>query len=127
MVAVTPGEASHYDDVTSTVKGSRATHVAAQFSLGAITAYLGYSQNEENGSGMKDKTTHYGISGGLGETGISFHAMARNKDNASGMDSNPWLVGLTKGLGGGATVMVEHGNADDGASGKTRFGLKVDF
>ena len=127
MVAVTPGEASHYDDVTSTVKGSRATHVAAQFSLGAITAYLGYSQNEENGSGMKDKTTHYGISGGLGETGISFHAMARNKDNSSGMDSNPWLVGLTKGLGGGATVMVEHGNADDGKSGKTRFGLKVDF
>ena len=127
MVAVTPGEASHYDDVTSTVKGSRATHVAAQFSLGAITAYLGYSQKEENGSGMKDKTTHYGISGGLGETGISFHAMARNKDNASGMDSNPWLVGLTKGLGGGATVMVEHGNADNGTSGKTRFGLKVDF
>ena len=127
VVAVTPGEASHYDDVTSTVKGSRATHVAAQFSLGAITAYLGYSQNEENGSGMKDKTTHYGISGGLGETGISFHAMARNKDNASGMDSNPWLVGLTKGLGGGATVMVEHGNADNGTSGKTRFGLKVDF
>ena len=127
MVAVTPGEASHYDDVTSTVKGSRATHVAAQFSLGAITAYLGYSQNEENGSGMKDKTTHYGISGGLGDTGISFHAMARSKDNASGMDSNPWLVGLTKGLGGGATVMVEHGNADDGKSGKTRFGLKVDF
>ena len=125
--AVTPGTPSHYDDVTSTVKGSRATHVAAQFSLGAITAYLGYSQNEENGSGMKDKTTHYGISGGLGETGISFHAMARNKDNASGMDSNPWLVGLTKGLGGGATVMVEHGNADDGKSGKTRFGLKVDF
>ena len=123
----TPGTASHYDDVTTTVKGSRATHVAAQFSLGAISAYLGYSQNEENGSGMKDKTTHYGISGGLGETGISFHAMARNKDNASGMDSNPWLVGLTKGLGGGATVMVEHGNADDGASGKTRFGLKVDF
>ena len=123
----TPGTASHYDDVTTTVKGSRATHVAAQFSLGAITAYLGYSQNEENGSGMKDKTTHYGVSGGLGETGISFHAMARNKDNASGMDSNPWLVGLTKGLGGGATVMVEHGNDDEGASGKTRFGLKVDF
>ena len=126
-VAVTPGTASHYKDVTEIVKGSRATHVAAQFSLGAITAYLGYSQNEENGSGMKDKTTHYGVSGGIGDSGISFHAMARNKDNASGMDSNPWLVGLTKGLGGGATVMVEHGNADDGESGKTRFGLKVDF
>ena len=126
-VAVTPGMPSHYENVTETIAGSRATHVAAQFSLGAITAYLGYSQNEENGSGMKDKTTHYGISGGLGDTGISFHAMARSKDNASGMDSNPWLVGLTKGLGGGATVMVEHGNADDGASGKTRFGLKVDF
>ena len=107
--------------------GSRATHIAAQFNLGAVTGYLGYSQSEENGSGMKDKTTHYGVSGGLGDTGMSFHLMARNKDNASGMDTNPWLVGLTKGLGGGATVMVEHGNADDGASGKTRFGLKVDF
>ena len=108
-------------------KGSRATHIAAQFNLGAVTAYLGYSQSEENGSGMKDKTTHYGVSGGLGDTGMSFHLMARNKDNANGMDTNPWLVGLTKGLGGGATVMVEHGNDDDGESGKTRFGLKVDF
>ena len=123
----TAGTPSHYMKQTDVVKGSRATHVAAQFNLGAVTGYLGYSQNEENGSGMKDKTTHYGVSGGLGETGISFHAMARSKDNASGMDSNPWLVGLTKGLGGGATVMVEHGNADDGKSGKTRFGLKVDF
>ena len=109
------------------VKGSRATHIAAQFNLGAVTAYLGYSQSEENGASMKDKTTHYGVSGDLGDTGMSFHVMARNKDNANGMDTNPWLVGLTKGLGGGATVMVEHGNDDDGESGKTRFGLKVDF
>ena len=123
----TQGTPSHYKSVTEVVKGSRDTHLAAQFSLGAVTAYLGYSQSEENGSSMKDKTTHYGVSGGLGDSGISFHAMARSKDNASGMDSNPWLVGLTKGLGGGATVMVEHGNADDGKSGKTRFGLKVDF
>ena len=126
---LTGGELPSMPSVTTTTitPGSRATHIAAQFNLGAVTGYLGYSQSEENGSGMKDKTTHYGVSGGLGDTGMSFHLMARNKDNASGMDTNPWLVGLTKGLGGGATVMVEHGNADDGASGKTRFGLKVDF
>ncbi len=121
------GMASHYKTEEKVIKGSRATHVAAQFNLGALTAYVGHSQKKVNGSDMKNKTTHYGISGGLGDTGMSFHAMARNKDNASGMDSTPWLVGLTKGLGGGATVMVEHGNADDGKSGKTRFGLKVDF
>ena len=112
---------------TKVTRGSRDTHIAAQFNLGPVTSYLGYSQSEENGASMKDKTTHYGVSGGIGDSGLSFHVMARNKDNASGMDTNPWLVGLTKGLGGGATVMVEHGNADDGESGKTRFGLKVDF
>ncbi len=112
---------------TEIKRGSRDTHIAAQFNLGAITGYVGYSQSEENGSEMKDKTTHYGVSGGLGDTGISFHAMARSKDNADGSTASPWLVGLTKGLGGGATIMMEHGNADDGKSGKTRFGLKVDF
>ena len=127
VIDVTPGMASHYKTTEKVVKGSRDTHIAAQFNLGAVSAYLGYSQSETNGSSAKNKTTHYGVSGGLGDTGMSFHLMARNKDNANGMDTNPWLVGLTKGLGGGATVMVEHGNADDGESGKTRFGLKVDF
>ena len=108
-------------------KGSRDTHIAAQLNLGAVTGHLGYSQLEKNGANAKTKVTHYGVSGGLGETGMSFLIQARSIDAANGKDTDPWLVALTKGLGGGATVMVEHANDDDGSSGKTRFGLKVDF
>ena len=108
-------------------KGSKKTHVAAEFNLGAVTGHLGYSQIQANGSNAKTKVTHYGVTGGLGDSGMSFLIQARSVDGADGSDSNPWLVALTKGLGGGATVMVEHGNDDDGESGKTRFGLKVDF
>ena len=107
--------------------GSKKTHVAAEFNLGAVTGHLGYSQIKANGSTAKTKVTHYGVTGGLGDSGMSFLIQARNVDGADGSDSDPWLVALTKGLGGGATVMVEHGNDDDGESGKTRFGLKVDF
>ena len=108
-------------------KGSRDTHIAAQLNLGAVTGHLGYSQLETNGANAKTKVTHYGVAGGLGDTGMSFLIQARSVDAANGMDTDPWLVALTKGLGGGATVMVEHANDDDGSSGKTRFGLKVDF
>ena len=114
--------------------GSRDTHIAAQFNLGAVSAYLGHSQMESTDKTMdKLKVTHYGVSGGLGDTGTSFHIMARNKSrgttSATGVyeGENPWLVGLTKSLGDGASAIIEHGNSDDGESGKTRLGLKVDF
>ena len=115
------------DPGTKMNKGNRKTHVAAEFNLGAVTGHLGYSQIQANGSDAKTKVTHYGVTGGLGDSGMSFLIQARSVDGADGSDSSPWLLALTKGLGGGATVMVEHGNDDDGKSGRTQFGLKVDF
>ncbi len=107
--------------------GHKKNHIAVQIGVGGLTTYLGHSTIKMNGSEDKDKVTHYGISGGIGDTGVSFHAMGRNVKPASGSKSSPWLLGFTKGLGSGASAMIEHGNNDDGKSGKTRVGLKVDF
>ena len=107
--------------------GHKKNHIAVQIGVGGLTTYLGHTTVKTNNTNAEDKITHYGISGGLGDSGISFHAMGRSKKLASGMKKNPWLLGFTKGLGGGATAMIEHGNNDDGKSGKTRIGLKVDF
>ena len=111
------------------VAGKKKNHIAVQLALGPVTGYLGHSTVEENGASAKDKITHYGLSGGLGDSGFSFHAMGRSEKMADGMKKTPWLVGVTKGLGGGATAYVEHGNDDSRTSGKaaTRLGLKVDF
>ena len=126
---IEPGTPSHYTKVTETEYGSRDTHIAAQFNLGAVSAHLGHSQMESNKPmAAKQKVTHYGVSGGLGDTGLSFHLMARNKNYESASEGeNPWLVGLTKSLGDGASFLFEHGNPDTDDSGKTRLGLKVDF
>ena len=113
--------------VPTTTPGSKKNHIAVQLSLGPVTGYVGHSTIKENGSGDKDKVTHYGLSGGLGDSGFSFHAMGRKVEKAGGMETSPWLIGLTKGLGGGATAMIEHGNDDDGSSGMTQVGLMVNF
>ncbi len=127
-VEVTPGTAGKF--VTpdpEVVKGHRASFIATQVNLGAVSAHLGYLQKQMNGADAKTKVTHYGVSGSLGDTGMSFLVQARKEDMANGTERTPWLANITKGLGGGTTAYVEHGNADDGNSGTTRFGLKVDF
>ena len=107
--------------------GKKTNHIAVQFGIGGVTTYLGHTKEKQNGASNEDTITHYGVSGGIGDTGVSFHAMGRNVEKASGSESSPWLVGFTKGLGGGATAMIEHANDDNDKSGKTRIGLKVDF
>ena len=128
-VTVTPGTAASMEDVTttSTMRGSRSSHIAVEYSLGGITAHLGHSQKKTNGAAGKNKTTHFGISGGLGDTGMSFTAMMRSKKAANGSNSSPWLINVSRSLGGGASVHFEHANDDAGASGKTRIGLHVGF
>jgi len=107
--------------------GSTANHVALQIGLGGVTGHLGYSEIKKNGADDKDKVTHYGVAGGVGDTGVSYLIQARNKKLADGTKKSPWLLAVTRSLGGGATVMVEHGNNDDDKSGNTRVGVKVDF
>ena len=121
------------DGVTETPAGSvdeaghKATHVAVELALGSMTTYLGHSQKKKDGMSAKSKTTHYGVRGPLGDTGMSFNLMGRSKKAADGSKSSPWLAGLSRSLGGGAAIHIEHGNNDDGKSGMTRVGLHVTF
>ena len=132
--------------VPTIVPGFKRTHVAIEFNVGGMTPYLGHSVDKANMGMMLDtdntsatyntvipvaatetKTTHYGIGGGLGDTGMSYLVMGRTVKAATGAKTNPWLVNVSKSLGGGATVIFEHGNADDGVSGTSRVGLHVTF
>ena len=130
VVEVTPGTPSVaavpavMGEVTE--PGYKATHVAVEFNVGGMTPHLGYSQKKMNGSGATTKAVHYGLSGSMGDTGMSYALVARNVK--SGDDSStPWLVNVSRGLGGGATVIFEYGDSDDGNSGKSRVGLHVNF
>ena len=110
-------------------RGHKNTHLAVQFNVGGMTPYLGHSTKKMNGSSGKTKTTHYGVSGGLGDTGINFLVAARNVKPATGAKSSPWLFNLSKNLGGGATVIFEHANYDNNKPGnkETAIGLHVTF
>ena len=110
-----------------TVPGFKRTHVAVEFSVGAVTPYLGYSKNKMNGATQDTKTTHYGLSGGLGDTGVGYLVAGRSIKNTDGTKTSPWLVNVWKDLGGGATVIFGHGNDDNGMSGRSRVGLHVNF
>ncbi len=112
--------------VTPGARGYKASHIAMEFSLGGVTPHLGYSVKKMNDAVDDTKILHYGISGGLGDTGMSYLVAARNVDDG-GSKSTPWLFNVSRSLGGGATVIFEHGNDDDGNSGKSRLGLHVNF
>ena len=116
----TPGEYTPASMTPDIARGHKATHVAVELAVGGMTTYLGHSQKKENGAAGKSRTTHYGVRGPLGDTGLSFNVMGRSKKAADGSKSSPWLAG-------GAAIHFEHGNSDDGNSGKSRIGLHVTF
>ena len=105
--------------------GSKASHVSAEFGLGAVTAALGYSEMETEGMSAKAKTTFIGVSGSLGDSGLNWGAWTRKKESATGAESSPWTVGLSKSLGGGASAYIDHHN--DGSDSTTSMALRVDF
>ncbi len=106
------------------------TGVSSSFDLGGVTLGLGYSEKESNKKdSLDEKTTYVGLSGSVGDTGLSWRSQFRdvtNSGNAKG-DRNPWMVGIHKSLGGGAFVFMEHQNADKGVSGDTVIALGVNF
>ena len=114
---------------TKTVAGSKASHISAEFGLGAITAAVGYSEHKVNRATGKTKTTFIGAKGGIGDTGLSWGAYSRVKDKADGTKEKPWTIGLSKSLGGGAWAYIEHHN--DGVAGdssrSTAIALGVSF
>ena len=132
--------------------GFKATHIAVEFGLGGVTAWLGHSKIENNGGALvmpemapatgdvvrdeddelmrtmdsDTKVTHAGVRGSVGDGGINYYLAYRSVD-AAGEKSNPFLINLNQSLGDGATAFIEHANDDDGESGRTWVGLKVDF
>ena len=135
--------------VTETVGGFKRTHVAVEFNVGGMTTYLGHSVDRANmdmmldtdntsdtyntvqpvaGTGIRTRTTHYGVSGGLGDTGINFLVAARSVRPDGGANTSPWLFNVSKNLGGGATVLLEHLNTDNAQNTKqTQIALHVSF
>ena len=132
-------EGAAEDNVVKTPAGStrdkighKNTHIAVEFNVGGVTPYLGHSTKKNNSAikGVtKTKTTHYGVRGGLGDTGINFLVAARNVKPDAGAKTSPWLFNLSKNLGGGATVIFEHANYDNNEPGnkETAIGLHVTF
>ena len=114
---------------TATEYGYKASHISAEFGLGAITTAVGYSEKKMNNAVNKTKTTFIGAKGGIGDTGLSWGAYSRVKDNADGTKEKPWTIGLSKSLGGGAWAYIEHHNDGDGgdASRSTAIALGVSF
>ena len=127
---------------------AKSNYIAGQYSIGGITAYLGFAQHKGEDkttviTGKRtDKTTFAGIRGSVGDTGVSYLFQARSKKtkgNTGGADANadepvaankhsPWMMGLSRSLGGGATVLFEHSNPDQrGSKSASRLALKVVF
>ena len=108
--------------------GSKANHIAAEFSFGGVTPYLGYSEKKMNGKTKKDKTTFVGVRGSVGDTGFGYLFQYRDKEKADGTKLEPWVLGLSKTMGGGASLNFEHGDpGEKGKKSKTAIWLKVDF
>ena len=135
--------------------GYKGTHVAAEFGLGGVTAFVGYSSTENNGGALdiptkaadkpetgdiargadgmlartgssETKMAHLGVRGSLGDGGMSYVLQYRSVDDA-GTKTSPFMFHMSKSLGDGASAHIEHANNDDGKGGKTWLGLKVGF
>ena len=143
------------DGVPNIDPGYKGTHVAAEFGLGGVTAFVGYSSTENNGGALdiptkaadkpetgdiargadgmlartgssETKMAHLGVRGSLGDGGMSYVLQYRSVDDA-GTKTSPFMFHMSKSLGDGASAHIEHANNDDGKGGKTWLGLKVGF
>ena len=77
------------------------------------------------------KSVHAGVSGSLGDTGMSFAVnFSDYSANAGGNGENPWNANVSKSLGGGASLAFEYIDNDSKAMGEENQALvqlKVDF
>ncbi len=71
----------------------------------------------------KDRQVHYGISGSLGDSGMSYAINGADKQN----DTTPWNFNVSKSLGGGASLAFEYVDYDGAAKNESLLRLKVDF
>ena len=142
-------------DAKTGIDEGNSNFFAVSTDLAGYSAHIGWSQhdNDYHGAGddptaLEDSTLFAGLGGSLGDTGVGFAFQIRSKevqakeavaaDDAEGIagveigdleKTNPWFVNVTKSMGGGALLILEHGNADEGKDNdsKTALVLKVDF
>ena len=122
------------DGMDDTAWSTKTTALGLQFSLADVSIYTGVARSKSSYEGhpfdadataMADKesdTTFFGLSGGLGDTGVGYHFHWRDED-----DTKPWVLGLTRGLGDSALLVLEHSNNDGASPNATNLGLHVNF
>ncbi len=77
---------------------------------------------------MKSRHMHAGVSGPLGDTGMSFAVnVANHPDSKDGIGENPWNFNVSKSLGGGASLAFEYVDYDESDDNESLLRLKVDF
>ena len=82
----------------------------------------------EEDKSMKSRHMHAGVSGPLGDTGMSFAVnVANHPDSKDGIGENPWNFNVSKSLGGGASLAFEYVDYDKRYDNEALLRLKVDF
>ena len=104
--------------------------IVAEVSVSDLRAYVGVGKvdwesfiNDQRQTWGEEKTTFFGIAGGLGDSGIDYVFQWRDIEDSH----KPWSLGLGKSLGGGASMNFEHANNDGDSANATRVTLQVDF
>ncbi len=129
-------------DAGDTSWRTKTATLAAEVSVSNLTAYAGtqsvsydctgvYVDADSGFSGpctnsnvkAKEKTSFFGVRGGLGDTGVSYVFQWRDVKSSN---QKPWLLSLTKGLGDSAALIIEHADNDDSAN-KSGVALAVHF
>ena len=122
------------NDADDTSWRTKTNTIAGQVSVAGLRVYVGSQKEKAVGApagnnsatdiaDKEQKTTFFGSSGSLGDTGISYLFQWRDiKD-----DHKPWMLGLYKSLGGGASLNIEHANNDDDSPDATYVFLAVGF
>ena len=99
--------------------------LAVTATIAGFDMRLGYTRSTLGGAEVKG--IHWGTSGDLSDSGLSYNFQIRSVEDAAGESTLPYMIGIGKDLGGGASVSMEHANNDDGGDATTVIVVKVDM
>ena len=99
--------------------------LAVTATIAGFDMRLGYTRSTL--AGAETKGIHWGTSGDLSDSGLSYNFQIRSVEDADGESTLPYMIGIGKDLGGGASVSMEHANNDDGGDASTVIVVKVDI
>ena len=99
--------------------------LAVTATIAGFDMRLGYTRSTLGGAEVKG--IHWGTSGDLSDSGLSYNFQIRSVEDAFGESTLPYMIGIGKDLGGGASVSMEHANNDDGGDASTVIVVKVDI